>query len=100
MKKMLAVVLAVLMILSVFAGCSNSSAGSTDNGDVLSAVLDEGKLVAAIEVGSEPFTFADVDTGEYIGFNIDIITFQGYPGLFNESDIPTGFPSYTAYEIL
>ena len=73
MKKMIAVVLAVLMILSVFAGCSNSSAGSTDNGDVLSAVLDEGKLVAAIEVGSEPFTFADVDTGEYIGFNIDIM---------------------------
>ena len=72
MKKVLAMVLTVLMVFSIV-GCGSQQSGASADTDLLASVLAEGKLVAAIEVGSEPFTFADVETGEYIGFNIDIM---------------------------
>lgn len=73
MKKRIAVVLTLVMAF-MLVGCGAQTAAPAAGGsDRLASVLAEGKLVAAIEVGSEPFTFADVNTGEYIGFNIDIM---------------------------
>lgn len=72
MKKVIAMIVMVVMVVSLLAGCAGQTA-ATDSSDLLASVLAKGKLVAAIEVGSEPFTFADVETGEYIGFNIDIM---------------------------
>lgn len=74
LKKIVALSLMLAMLaLTAFActgGTTPAAAGSTD---LLANVIAKGKLVAAIEVGSEPFTFADPATGEYIGFNIDIM---------------------------
>lgn len=72
MKKVIAMIVMVVMVVSLLAGCAGQTA-ATESSDLLASVLAKGKLVAAIEVGSEPFTFADVETGEYIGFNIDIM---------------------------
>ena len=77
MKKTITVVLVLVMVMLVFTGCGTTSTTTnttgSDGSDLLASVLAKGELVAAIEVGSEPFTFADVNTGEYIGFNIDIM---------------------------
>lgn len=71
-KKLAAAVLATVMAVSLV-GCGSGSKGTENEGDTLSKVLADGKLVAAIEVGSEPFSFMDTATNEYIGFNIDIM---------------------------
>lgn len=71
-KKLAAAALATVMAFSLI-GCGSSSSGTEKEEDALSRVLTAGKLVAAIEVGSEPFSYIDTATNEYIGFNIDIM---------------------------
>lgn len=70
-KKLAAITLAIVMACSLTACGGGNAAG--EEADALSRVLDAGKLVAAIEVGSEPFSYMDTETNEYVGFNIDLM---------------------------
>lgn len=71
-KKVAAAMLAVMMTFSL-AGCTGGGGSSEKEEDTLSKVMAAGKLTAGIEVGSEPFSYMDTATNEYIGFNIDIM---------------------------
>lgn len=71
-KKVLAVVLAVLTVCFAFAACSN---GSSDSGDTTSKtdsekIIDSGKLVVGI-TEFEPMDYKDSD-GNWIGFDADL----------------------------
>lgn len=70
-KKLAAITLAMIMACFL-AACGGSNAAGEEE-DSLSRVLNAGKLVAAIEVGSEPFSYMDTETNEYVGFNIDLM---------------------------
>ena len=76
MKKMLAVLLVGVMIMVSAIGCGGKGDGadSSGSGDLLSSIMEEGKIVAAIEVGNEPWSYTDPNTNEYTGFSIDMIT--------------------------
>lgn len=67
MKKTLAIVLALLMVLAVFAGC-----GSKETGDQsLAKVKEAKKLVLGFDPGFVPMGYKDTN-GEYIGFDVDL----------------------------
>lgn len=70
-KKLAAITLAMIMACFLAACGDSNTAGEEE--DSLSRVLNAGKLVAAIEVGSEPFSYMDTETNEYVGFNIDLM---------------------------
>lgn len=70
-KKLAAITLAMIMACFLAACGGSNTAGEEE--DSLSRVLNAGKLVAAIEVGSEPFSYMDTETNEYVGFNIDLM---------------------------
>lgn len=76
MKKILAVLLVGMMIMVSAIGCGSdgNASGSSGSGDLLSSIMEEGKITAAIEVGNEPWSYTDPDTNEYTGFSIDMIT--------------------------
>ena len=76
MKKMLADLLVGVMIMVSAIGCGGKGDGadSSGSGDLLSSIMEEGKIVAAIEVGNEPWSYTDPNTNEYTGFSIDMIT--------------------------
>ncbi|MCI8505690.1 MAG: amino acid ABC transporter substrate-binding protein [Lachnospiraceae bacterium] len=76
MKKLLSALLAVTMLSMLFAGCGGGkdSSDGAAAADQLSTILENGKMVAAIEAGNEPWAYADTDTGEYTGFSIDLIS--------------------------
>ncbi len=77
MKKMMAAVMAGVMMVSVFAGCGGSSdtaGASTGNGEelTLEQIKKNGKLVVATEAAYEPFEYLDTDGETIIGYNADL----------------------------
>lgn len=77
MKKMMAAVMAGVMMVSVFAGCGGSSdtaGASTGNGEelTLEQIKKNGKLVVATEAAYEPFKYLDTDGETIIGYNADL----------------------------
>ena len=69
MKKILALVLAMLLVVSLFAACG----GKTTEDNSLQAVLDKGELVIGTSPDFPPFENLN-DDGSITGIEIDILT--------------------------
>ena len=65
MKRMFALALAVLMVMSVFAGCSNKKDDSGLN------LVEPGKLIMSTNAAFPPYESTD-DNGKYIGIDIEV----------------------------
>lgn len=66
MKRCLTLVLALAMLLSL----SVSAAAEKDSS--LQDILDKGKLILGLDASFPPMGFVDADTGEIVGFDIDL----------------------------
>ena len=64
MKKIFALLLAVLMIATMFAGCSSN--GSNDLG-----TIENGKLIMSTNAAFPPYEMTD-DNGNYIGIDVEV----------------------------
>ena len=81
MKKWIALTLALVLALSLFAGCGKSAdADETDYASMsieelkpLLKTVTDGKLTVAAELGFAPFEYMDEKTGEPVGFDVDLI---------------------------
>ena len=73
MKKIVAFLLAVTM-LGMFAGCANNNQGSDGTDDSWTKVEQAGKLVMGMDEAFPPMGYKDTQTGEIIGFDIDVAT--------------------------
>ena len=62
MKKVLALVLAVMLMATMFAGCGNSSKDLT---------IEEGKLIMSTNAAFPPYEMTD-DAGNYIGIDVEV----------------------------
>ena len=77
MKKVMAVVMAGIMMVSVFTGCGGST-GATGSSSgsgkelTLEQIKKNGKLVVATEAAYEPFEYLDTDGETIIGYNADL----------------------------
>lgn len=65
MKRIFALALAVLMVMSVFAGCSNKKDDSGLN------LVEPGKLIMSTNAAFPPYESTD-DNGKYIGIDIEV----------------------------
>lgn len=65
MKRMFALALAVLMVMSVFAGCSNKKDDSGLN------LVEPGKLIMSTNAEFPPYEMTD-DNGKFIGIDIEV----------------------------
>ena len=66
MKKFFAIALAVLMVMSMFAGCTKNDKGEND----LNLVKD-GKLIMATNAAFPPYEMTD-DNGKFIGIDVEV----------------------------
>lgn len=69
MKKMIALILAVLMIAGVFTACGDSAPADTTSDSDLAYIKDKGKLVVGI-TDYEPMDYKD-ENGEWTGFDAE-----------------------------
>ena len=67
MKKVIAIVLAAVMLLAMLAACSQPDKG----GDVLEQVKKSGKLVVAMEGTWAPWTYHD-ENDKLVGFDVEV----------------------------
>lgn len=74
-KKLFSLVLALLMVATLLVGCGSAGAGGAASEDVLSRIMNDGKVTVAISLGNEPWCWKDTD-GEIKGLAIDLI--EGY----------------------
>ncbi|HPF54367.1 MAG TPA: ABC transporter substrate-binding protein [Eubacteriales bacterium] len=74
MKKHISLVLAFVLLALCLTGCATQSANSSSEEDTLSQVMSSGKLVAAFEIGDEPWGYTDPATGNYTGFAVELIS--------------------------
>ena len=65
MKRVFALVLAVLMVMSVFAGCGKKSDDNSLN------LVEPGKLIMSTNAAFPPYESTD-DNGKYIGIDIEV----------------------------
>lgn len=74
MKKRLFILTLVLALLvCCLAGCG-SKEEAAESQDLLEKVMESGKLTVAFEIGNEPWGYTDPESGEYVGFSIDLMT--------------------------
>ena len=66
MKRCLTLALALMMILSL------SAAARAEEDKSLQDILDKGKLILGLDASFPPMGFVDADTGEIVGFDIDL----------------------------
>ncbi len=66
MKRFFALVVALMAITAVSAFAESGADNS------LQAILDNGRFVIGLDVGFPPMGFVDADTGEIVGFDIDL----------------------------
>ena len=69
MKKFLFCLLAMVFVLSVFAGCAAQPQTASD--DSLKKIKDAGKFILGFDEGFPPMGFKDKD-GKHVGFDIDL----------------------------
>ena len=73
MKKLLATALAAMMAVTALAGCSNNGdSGNTAN--TWDKIKEKGELVMGMDDAFPPMGYKDPDTGDLIGFDIDVAT--------------------------
>ena len=75
MKKILAMLMAILMFGTIAAGCGNSDTSATkDSGtdDSWTKVEQAGKLVMGLDDSFPPMGYKDPETGEIVGFDVDL----------------------------
>ena len=65
MKKIFALMLAVLMVMSVFAGCGSSKSDNELN------LVEKGKLIMSTNAAFPPYEMTD-DNGKFIGIDVEI----------------------------
>lgn len=73
MKKRITLLLVLLMIIGLLAGCSKKEAEPEAPKDQLDSIREAGKLVVGIEGTYPPFNFVD-DNGNYAGYDVDVAT--------------------------
>ena len=73
MKKIVSIVLAALLCMSLFAACGNDAAPAGNNGDGTLTTLTAGKLIMATNAEFPPYEMTD-DDGNYIGIDVEIAT--------------------------
>ena len=94
MKKHISLVLAFVLLALCLTGCATQSANSSSEEDTLSQVMSSGKLVAAFEIGDEPWGYTDPATGNYTGFAVELISgFAASIGVAVERSAPTSLPA-------
>ena len=86
MKKITAFVLAAFMVMTLIAGCSQENVQTSGNGsgadaatqsgvdDSWTKVQSAGKLVLGLDEEFPPMGYRDTETGEIVGFDIDLAT--------------------------
>ena len=65
MKKIFALMLAVLMVMSVFAGCGSSESDNELN------LIEKGKLIMSTNAAFPPYEMTD-DNGNFIGIDVEV----------------------------
>lgn len=71
MKKFTALLLALLMAVTAFAACSNDADDSSAD-DSWTKVETAGKFVLGLDDSFPPMGYRDTETGEIVGFDIDL----------------------------
>ena len=74
MKKLTVALMAVLMLLTLVAGCGKKEEEVIDDEpkNQLEAIRKNGKMVVGVEGTYYPFTYHDETTNELTGFDIEI----------------------------
>ena len=70
MKKIMALLLVLMMVVATLAACGNGDTNATDDGGDVAAVQAAGKLIVGI-TDFEPMDYQD-ENGEWIGFDADM----------------------------
>ena len=70
MKKVLATVLALLMIVGVMAGCAAAPTSGDGGVSRLDRILQDGKIKIGVNPGGVPICYYD-DNGEMVGYDVD-----------------------------
>ena len=79
MKKIAALLLAVLMAMSMAACSQDTPSGGSEGGtgdggdDSLQVVMERGTLRAGAEGNWNPFVYNDLETGELVGYEVEIV---------------------------
>ena len=72
MKKLIALLLAVLMLSVVFVGCGGNKDADNGSDDSWTKVESAGKFILGLDDSFPPMGYRDTETGEIIGFDIDL----------------------------
>lgn len=72
LTKLAAVFLALVLALSLLAGCAKQGTSDGGSQDLMKKVLNSGKLVVTLNLGNEPWGYTDSD-GAYHGMAVDLI---------------------------
>ncbi len=73
MKKWLAVLLCVVMVTGVLAGCGSSDSSADETSDSGYTTLKDGTLMVGVEIGYPPMEYFDEDGATPIGFDIEMV---------------------------
>lgn len=72
MKKLLATLLAMIMVASLLVGCGGSDSGKQEAKEEGSVTLEAGKLKVGTEIGYPPMEYFDEDGATPIGFDMEL----------------------------
>ncbi len=74
MKKWLALFLAVAMMATLLVGCNNTAGNASGEDNSWEEVESSGKLVLGMDTAFPPMGYRDEQTGELVGFDLDVAT--------------------------
>ena len=73
MKKKITLIFVLVLMLSLFTGCTKKDEPTAEVDDQLAQIQKAGKLVVGIEGTYPPFNFVD-DNGNFAGYDVDVAT--------------------------
>ena len=74
MKKWLALFLAVAMMATLLVGCNNTAGNASGEDNSWEEVESSGKQVLGMDTAFPPMGYRDEQTGELVGFDLDVAT--------------------------
>ena len=74
MKTWLALFLAVAMMATLLVGCNNTAGNASGEDNSWEEVESSGKLVLGMDTAFPPMGYRDEQTGELVGFDLDVAT--------------------------